>query len=254
MKFIYSCRTDAGTVRENNQDSLIVKSLKCNDHILLFAAVCDGVGGLSQGERTSRKAVEMLSDWADYELPQIMEQGAEQILPYRFRQMISDINKEIYYSNLRSRIVSATTLTALLLWDKRYIIGHAGDSRVYQINSQVTQLTRDHSWVAKEVAMGRMTLEEAAKDTRQNLILRCIGAEPEVRPDILQGTVRGSSVYILCTDGFWHHVKKEEWAACFSPRVIKQEKDLTENLYHLAEQVKQRGEDDNITAVAIEVF
>jgi len=255
MKFIYSCQTDTGTVRENNQDSLVVKSLCMEGTSVLLAAVCDGVGGLSFGELASRKAVEMISSWFDFELPQIIgKPQIERVLNFRFRQLVSGINKEIYYSNCRNRISSGTTLTALLLWDYRYLIAHVGDSRIYGIGRQVKQLTRDHSWVANEVAMGRMTASEAAHDSRQNVILKCIGAEAGVEPDFLEGSVREATVFILCTDGFWHHVEADEWAQWFSPAAITGEKELSENLYYIAERVKRRGESDNITAVAIDVF
>lgn len=255
MKFIYSCQTDAGMVREKNQDALVVKSLNIRNHTVLLAAVCDGVGGLSQGELTSRKAAEMLSVWFDYELPQIMNQPQEEeILHYRFRQLMADINKEVYYSNCRCGVSSATTLTALLVWDYQYLIAHVGDSRIYRIGQRAVQLTRDHSWVAQEVAMGRMTMGEAERDSRQNVILKCIGAEPDVEPDIFEGSVRERSVFILCTDGFWHHVKPEEWVQWFAPAAIRKEGSLGENLYHIVNEVKQRGESDNITAIAIYIF
>lgn len=255
MRFIYSCQTDVGAIRKENQDSLVVKSLNTCDHVVLFAAVCDGVGGLNQGEITSRRAAEILSDWFDYELPQIMRQPQlEEVLHYRFRQLISDLNREIYYSNYRSGISSATTLSAILLWDYHYLIGHVGDSRIYEINRQAVQLTQDHSWVAQEVAKGHMSLEEASQDSRQNVIIKCIGMEPDVNADFLDGKICEPTVILLCTDGFWHHVAWNEWERWFSPIAVHNEKQLTENLYYIADQVKCRGESDNITAIAIHVF
>lgn len=255
MQYIYSCQTDVGTVRENNQDSLVVKSLNLGNHRVAFAAVCDGVGGLSHGERASRTSVEMLSSWFDYELPQILTQSpAEPVLRHRFRKLLLEINREIYHGNLRNGVSSATTLTALLLWDYHYLAGHVGDSRIYKIDHQVQQLTRDHSWVAQEVAGGRMTADQAAADARQNIILKCMGAEPEVEPDVFEGHIWDKTVFVLCTDGFWHYMDAGEWLQRFSPMVIREEKHLAENLYYMAEQVKQRGESDNITAIAIDVF
>lgn len=255
MQYIYSCQTDVGTVRENNQDSLVVKSLNLENHKVAFAAVCDGVGGLSHGERASRTSVEMLSSWFDYELPQILAQSpAEPVLRHRFRQLLLEINREIYHGNLRNGVSSATTLTALLLWDYHYLAGHVGDSRIYKIDHQVQQLTRDHSWVAQEVARGRMTADQAVADARQNIILKCMGAEPEVKPDVFEGYIWDKTVFVLCTDGFWHYVDAGEWLRQFSPMVIREERHLAENLYNMAEQVKQRGESDNITAIAIDVF
>ena len=74
MRFIYCCQTDTGTERKNNQDSLVVKSRVTREHTVVLAAVCDGVGGLACGDMASRKAADMLSNWFDYELPQIMVQ------------------------------------------------------------------------------------------------------------------------------------------------------------------------------------
>lgn len=254
MRFTYSCRTDKGTVRENNQDSLVVKSAAMGASRVALAAVCDGVGGLSRGEEASRKAAELLSAWFDYELPQIMgESGADRLMPRRLRQLVKEINQEIYCANCRSHISSATTLTAVLLWDYRYLIAHIGDSRVYRIGRQARQMTQDHSWVAQEVAMGRMTREEARKSDRQNVILKCIGAEEEAEPDILEGHIQEETVFLLCTDGFWRLVEEPEWNAFFSPAAAR-EGNLTEHLYYMTEAVKRRGESDNITAVAIRVF
>ncbi len=254
MKFFYSCRTDIGVSRESNQDSLLVKTARANGHTVLMAAVCDGVGGLSRGERTSRRAAELLASWFEFEVVQIMGQPRpEDILRYRFRQRLMDINREIYSNNVRSGISSATTLTALILWDYRFLVGHLGDSRLYRIDKRTVLLTSDHSWVANEVAMGRMTPAQAMRDKRQNIILKCIGGKAQAEPDILEGKLEEDAVFVLCTDGFWHHVSQEEWGRWFSPSVISGETALSDNLYRVTELVKRRGESDNITAIAIDV-
>ena len=75
-----------------------------------------------------------------------------------------------------------------------------------------------------------------------------------MEPDILKGTVRENIMFVLCTDGFWHHIRPEEWKMYFSPAAHLTEKELSENLYYMTEQVKFRGESDNITAIAIYVY
>lgn len=255
MKFMYSCQTDVGAVRERNEDSLIVRNLNVKNHTILLAAVCDGVGGLNKGEWCSRYAAEVLKSWLSYEFLQILEQPQmEEVLRYRFRQLITRINKEIYAQNCRNGISGGTTLTILLLWDYHYIIGHVGDSRIYEIQRSAVCLTQDHSWVAQEVAMNRMTPQEAVVHPKRNVILRCIGAGPEVEADLKYGVIQEPTVFVLCTDGFWHYVGAQEWSQYFSPDVIQRESILAERLYHMANQVKQRGESDNITAIAIKVF
>ena len=255
MKYMYACQTDIGISRSSNQDSLIMKTIKSRRNTALLAAVCDGVGGLSKGEVTSRKTVKMLGEWADYELPCLLEQDKTgEILRRRFRQQLMEINREIFYGNKRSGIESGTTLTALVMWNYRYLLGHVGDSRAYAITRQVRQLTTDHSWVAQEVAAGRITAEEAEKSAKKNVILKCIGADETLEPQVEEGQICEDTVFLLCTDGFWHHIAKNEWLPYFSPERIHGEELLRANLFHLFSQVKCRGENDNITAAAIKVF
>ena len=254
MKFLYSGYTDTGTVRKVNQDSLVIKSTKAGKGTILLAAVCDGVGGLSRGEQASRKAVLELSSWFDYELSGIFHTSQpESLLYYRCRQLLENINQEIYQDGLRRGILSGTTLSMLLLWNGQYLVGHVGDSRIYQIGRQTRQITSDHSWVAREVALGHMSMEEAKKDQRRNIILKCIGAEPEVNPDIILGKVQKPSVFLLCTDGFWHEIKPWEWMGYFSPQRIQREEDLKNGLLSGVSVVKKRGETDNITVVGVKV-
>lgn len=255
MNFNYSCQTNQGEVRESNQDSLLVKSGVMNGHSVLLAAICDGVGGLSQGEWCSRRAVELLSSWFVYELPQIMEQSQlERLLQYRLRQLIADINWDIYTQNRRNSRMSGTTLTVLLLWDYRYMIAHVGDCRVYAVESgRALCLTKDHSWVAREVEEGRLQPSEARNHPKQNAILRCIGTEPEVEVDVSFAWLSEPTVFILCTDGFWHEVEHREWLSYFAPEVMQQERAMNQTLYEMVQQVRMRGESDNITVIAVSV-
>ena len=240
-------------MRASNQDSFIVKNVKIGEQSALLAAVCDGVGGLACGDETSRKAAELLGKWADYELIQILSQeDFEELLLRRFAQLIREINKEIYYENLKMGIASGTTLTAILLWENCYMTGHVGDSRIYKVDESVHQITTDHSWISREMAAGRITPEEAEKDIRKNIILQCIGAEAEIDPELKMGEIDRNCTFILCTDGFWHQIKKEEWELYFSPLENDQRK-LEKNLGYLFESVQSRGEKDNITAVVITV-
>lgn len=255
MKFIYSCQTDIGTTRTVNQDSLLVKYACMGNRNVLLSAVCDGLGGLAQGEAVSRKAAELLAAWFEYELPQIMANSMkDDLVCHRCAELISDINKEIYYWNQRQGISGGTTLTMFLAWDYHYLIGHVGDSRIFEIGTESRQLTRDHSWVAQQVEMGTMSAEEAMKDSRQNVILRCIGTDPEVEADIIRGEIQKPSVYLLCTDGFWHYTPLEDLTRCLRADTPVNEEELRQVLYNRISYVKECGETDNITAVAIAVY
>lgn len=252
MRFFYSCYTDIGTIRAVNQDSLLVKTWNQDGHKAVLAAVCDGVGGLSQGEWASRRTAEMLSSWFDYEIPQIIPRSdAKELFSYRLRQLTSDINKEIYFENSRRGIQSGTTISVILIWDFQYMIAHAGDSRIYRIADGIEQLTQDHSWVAQEVAAGRMSPEQAEADSRKNIILKCVGASTDIQPDYQWGVIQQQTVFCICSDGFWHHIQQAEWWQMFSPNSVQDENMLGDRLHYLTELVKKRGETDNISSVAV---
>ena len=51
--FIYSYVTTEGIVKKVNQDALMIKVARLHGKEILFAAVCDGIGGLSGGEDAS---------------------------------------------------------------------------------------------------------------------------------------------------------------------------------------------------------
>ena len=255
MNFFYSYQTDRGTVRASNQDSLMVKVIQSAGSQAFLAAVCDGVGGLAQGEITSRKTVEMLGRWAEYELPGLLTDVADgKVLKKRLQHLIQDINREIYFDNRSGGISSGTTMTALILCEDRYWAAHVGDSRLYAVTEDgAVRLTEDHSWVEEEVLAGRMTREEAEHSPRKNVILKCIGASGEISPQILEGKAEKDTIFVLCSDGFWHDITAKEWAEVFAPENNLESRSLGQNLQWMADQVKARGESDNITAVAVKL-
>lgn len=252
MRYQYSYQTDKGNFRVSNQDSLLVTGIRTEYGLALLAAVCDGVGGLLVGEETSRQTAELLKKWTEYELPLILVQkDCRKLMEYRFEQLVQAINKEIYYANQQKGIVSGTTLSAMLLWDNHYVIGHVGDSRIYRIRKDVTQMTTDHSLVACEVAAGRITQEEAKQDPRQNVITQSIGNSLKINPEIKSGSLSENQIFVLCTDGFWHLMETEEWLSFFSPDILRESEQLKKQISHLIERARERGEKDNITAIAV---
>ena len=255
MGVCYSYITDIGTTREVNQDALLVTSAEIGGEEVVLAAVCDGVGGLSHGENASRAAAQMMSEWFDYELPQILNQDDEsQIMANRLEQKIHDINYKINMYGRENNITLGTTMTAMLFWRDQYFGIHVGDSRAYEIAGSVYQITEDHSFLAREVACGRMTEEEAKNDSRRNVILQCLGAKEQVKPDILRGNVRENCTYLLCSDGFWHYIEKEEWMRYFSPLGLTDSDEIHKRLEEAVQLVKERGEKDNITAIALKIW
>lgn len=210
MEFLISANTDIGTVKKTNQDSLSVKLINtCQGH-MVFAVLCDGMGGLEKGEVASAAAIRAFDDWTASELPKLCEGRIEDALLRRqWEKIIADMNRRIriYGDGCGARL--GTTVVAMLLTCDRYYILNVGDSRAYEITDRLKQLTNDQTFVAREIALGNMTEEEARLDERRNVLLQCVGASDEVYPDMFFGNVKKNAVYLLCSDGFRHEVLPE---------------------------------------------
>ena len=123
-----------------------------------------------------------------------------------------------------------------------------------EIKEQLKQITTDQTFIAREIALGHMTEEEAMMDSRRNVLLQCIGASNEVFPEMFFGPVQKDAAYMLCSDGFRHEITPEEIYGYMNPSVLFDEKSMNDNTVSLIELNKQRMETDNISAVLIRTF
>jgi protein phosphatase len=95
-----------------------------------------------------------------------------------------------------------TTVSVLLIAGRRYLIGQVGDSRVYLLrDGALIQLTKDHSYVQEQVDAGFLTPEQARYHPYSNVITRCVGARPDVEPDVYRGEVKLGDVFLVASDG-----------------------------------------------------
>lgn len=255
VEFFYSCHTDAGIRKKVNQDSCVVKTSRDESGNRLLAAVCDGVGGLSCGERASGEVIAAFAEWFDYELPQISRADAarDAILLQRWKQLVDRLNQKLFCYGKQRQIRLATTATIVLFAWGNYYVCHVGDCRLYAVGDKVEQITKDHSLVEREIDAGRLTREEAGSDHRQNVILRCIGAMPSVMPDQMIGKIQKGRVYVLCSDGFRHKIREDEIREAFFVEKPVTPAQIKQNQIALTELAKRRGETDNITVVTIRI-
>ena len=242
--------TDIGTIKQTNQDSLIIKHAACSRCEILMAAVCDGMGGLDKGELASATVIRELSKWFDREIfygsrGKNLRDAAKSMVC-----MLSELNKTLSDYGRTQKIRLGTTFTGVLFINNRYMAVHIGDSRFYRIDSSMKQLTTDHTFVAREVARGNMTKEQARIDKRRNLLLKCIGVSEVIEPEILYGRVK-KGAYFLCTDGFRHEITEDEIYAELMPRLLTDKKAMNNKCLNLIERVKKRNEKDNISVILI---
>jgi len=252
MEFLQSYYTDIGIKRKNNQDSLALIKARTADGDVLLAMVCDGMGGYKFGEYASKLCIESFVSWFRKELPGYLyaEGGMSRVLP-DWKRIIKNVNAQLCGFGKQQNISLGTTLTAFLFYGGNYYAAQVGDSRGYQLLHRLTKLTQDQSVVGREVEAGMLTEQEARSDKRRNILLESIGVTDSVNPEFYQGKIEPGATYLLCSDGFWHAPSDEELLRYFDSSQIHDNRTFRMHINYMIEQIKQRGEKDNITAVGV---
>lgn len=255
MNFIISANTDVGLTKNTNQDSLSVMALDTPRGKMAFGILCDGMGGLEQGELASSSVVNAFRRWVKTQLPALCAgRFDEQAIRNQWDQLIQQQNEAIKGYGLRNGFQSGTTAVIMLLTQTNYYIMNVGDSRAYEITSQLRQITADQTLVAREVAEGRLTEEAARCDPRRNILLQCIGASEQVYPQMYTGECKTNAVYMLCSDGFRHELTPNEIFAKLQPGMLFDADMMHNSCHELIEWNKQRRERDNISVALIRTF
>lgn len=252
MEYIVAAYTDIGTQKKTNQDSLCIRRATIPQYgEVVMAVLCDGMGGLQKGELASAYAVQTFGAWFDQNMNRLSELCAENFEQVRrqWTTLILSLHSRIRTHSQEHGIQMGTTLTAILTYDGRYLTVNIGDSRIYERKYALKQLTVDQSLVAKEIALGRITKEQARHHPQRNILLQCLGVGDSVTPVFTGGIVVGNGLYLLCSDGFVQEVSEAEMEASLDPMVLMTKELLTQRLAELTAVCKQRGEKDNITAI-----
>lgn len=255
MNFIVSANTDIGTTKSTNQDSLSVKVIQTAQGRMVFAILCDGMGGLEKGEVASASVIRAFDRWVNTELPTLCNAPLEDsVIRAQWDAILTDQNKVIGSYGASQGTRMGTTAVVMLLTQQRYYVMNVGDSRAYELTDTLKQLTEDQTFVAREVALGNMTAEEAERDERRSVLLQCVGASEEVYPDMFFGDVQENAVYMLCSDGFRHEITPAEIFEKLQPAALFDEHVMNQHAVELIELNKQRQERDNISILMVRTF
>lgn len=251
--FLAAYHTDVGIKKKTNQDSLLLKGIAKDSEEILLAVLCDGMGGMVKGELASATVIRAFSEWFENTYTQKGSAWTTDEIKAQWQTLLEQTNEVLMNHGQDVEIQLGTTATALLLSSNgEYLIGHVGDTRIYQINQNLTQLTEDHTFIAREIRRGNMTPEQAAADSRRNVLLQCIGVNKFFEPQYLSGSLGKGEQVLLCSDGFRHMVTEEEIYEKLHNATSEQE--MKRELTHLVELNKQRQETDNITAILIKLI
>ena len=241
--------TDVGKKRKNNQDYFHIY----NGKDYLSAVVCDGMGGAAGGNVASRLACEIYqetlrSSLIGKDLYSITREEMVKIL----RLSVVCANKAVYAKAQTDNECygMGTTLVAFFSCPAINAAVNIGDSRLYTVsNHMAIQITKDHSLVQMLVDNGALSESEAAQHPKKNIILRALGVDDMVEPDMFFNIE--FDYILLCTDGLSNFVSRRDMEDIIYTqsrgRTITDEK----RVKMLIDLANKKGGTDNITAVLI---
>ena len=232
--------TDVGRVRDSNQDFCMYITEPIGDLPNLFL-VADGMGGHKSGDLASRFTVETFR-----ELVQSYDSLDTVTL---LTKAVKEVNKLLIRKSLESSDYEGmgTTLVAATIEGNTLKVANVGDSRLYTINEDICQITRDHSLVEEMVQRGQLEKDEARTHANKNIITRAIGVDNDVTPEIFSVDLEEGSKILMCTDGLTNMVDDGR-----IKRLVKKGgtvEDITERLMQAA---IEGGGKDNITVMVID--
>ena len=251
--FSWAVSSDPGLRRSSNEDSY------CSRPDLGLYIVADGMGGHVAGEVASRVAVEAIQVF----IQETAGADKNRTWPFPFEPDLSlEANRLKAAFRLANRRIAstiadshdlrgmATTASALLTGPDGACVAHVGDSRVYVLrDSELQQITHDHSWVEEQVRAGTLSPTAARQHPWRNVVTRALagGEDPEV--DVTQVHPSKPERYLLCSDGLFSVVSDDQIALILGDRGLS----LDEVCRHLVEAANAAGGPDNITALVLEV-
>ncbi len=232
--FHVAYKTDVGKRRTNNQDAI-----KVNEALSLFV-VADGMGGHQAGEVASQMTVEILENYIQEHLNVLTPETC-------IVEALVEANKRVYLKSLEVEDYRGmgTTCSVVLFKDDELHIGHVGDSRVYFIDDEIKQITRDHTLVDDLLHMGEISKEEAMVHPKRHVITRAIGTDPTVEVDYQTVEQTNLKKILICSDGLTETMNDKEIINMVNTHSIE---DSVEKLIALA---NDRGGTDNISVVLL---
>lgn len=196
MKFEAHGATDVGRQRSRNEDSYLVSPER-----LLFA-VADGMGGHAAGDVASRTAIQTLDRLIGRARDTVDVAGRTRDLVEATRAANAAILDDAVREPERAGMGTTLSILSVLPTGDTYLVAHVGDSRIYQLRDDVlTQLTVDHTWVQRQVDLGKLTPRRARVHPYASVLTHALGVDEEERIDTLMGTIRSDDLYLLCSDG-----------------------------------------------------
>lgn len=243
MKYSTGVYWERGRAAGINQDSLVLLQVLTARGRVLMAAVCDGMGGLPQGEWASGYVTKRLQEWF-YEslLRSVQKKKPYWVIRRSLDRLVYHMQEQISWYGGQEGVCLGTTMTVLMLWERTYLIWHLGDTRAYLLRGT----GNDHG---RRVPAIRCMTRDHVKG--KNQLTKCVGSFGYERPDFMLGILREGQSVLLCSDGFRHYIEEAELADVLGPERIREEEQIARRLREIGAACMRRGERDNLTAVYV---
>ncbi len=236
-------KTDKGLRRSNNEDACFVMT---RDRVFIVA---DGVGGNNSGEIASRTCVNEIAKYVENN-PLSELKGLQQVKSY-FETCLRDVNFKVLEMSQRyekNKGMATTVVMAYLSENCLYIV-NVGDSRAYVLrDKELTQITEDHTYVNTLLKAGLISEAEAENHDKKNMITKAVGADYAIEADYFETPIEAGDIILICTDGLYGEVPKEELIS-----ILSREESMTEICGDLVNAANHNGGSDNITMVVLKV-
>lgn len=233
-------KTDKGAMRQTNQDFIFCSMQPVGSLPNLFI-VADGMGGHKAGDLASRYTVEEF-------LKTVRESGADNpisVIDEAVRcanaALIAKSRENMDYEGM------GTTLVVATFYKDSLYIANVGDSRLYLVNNEIQQITRDHSLVEEMISLGEIDRKNARNHSKKNIITRAIGVDSDVVADFFEIEYSKDDIILMCSDGLSNMIDDVD-----IKNIINEGTELSEITDRLIDVANNNGGKDNISVILIE--
>ena len=236
MKSFYL--TDAGKVRDHNEDSVIIVKNSNDDYLM---AVADGMGGHSAGEVASSIAISYLGKHFNETFLNMSKVDSVNWI----RDCVNEINTLIfqYEKNHPESKGMGTTLVMAILTKDYLLFGNIGDSSGFVMKDDTLhKVTYDHTLVNLLVSAGELTKEEAKDHPKKNVLMKALGASTKVDVDIFDCDMEIDEI-MLCSDGLTNMLEQQQ----IEKVLLSDDLDIEDKVIRLIRKANNRGGTDNIS-------
>ena len=231
MEYLTAWYWNRGNFRAKNEDSFSLQKVRIDGRQAAFLLVCDGIGGLPEGETASGFVTEAMTEWFYREGIRLMgSAGWKKRAAAAAGSALARSQEQLERCEREEGICCGTTCTMALVKGRDFALIHSGDSRAYRIGRKEQLLTRDHK--------------------RDGMLCRCIGAFGFEEPDVLFGRLRPGDLLVLCSDGFSGMLPEGFLISGLSGEEAKAGT-YFKRLKGMGSFIMAQGEKDNLTALAL---